>query len=54
MKTVFIINPKAGTRFEETLNQIKSSDVEYYITKAPKDAKEYVGIDRLLEEGHVN
>ncbi len=42
MKTVFIVNPKAGTRFDETINLIKKSGVEYYITKSPKDAKEYV------------
>ncbi len=52
MKTVFIINPRAGNRFDETLKQVKNLGVEFYITKSPNDAKDYVK-KYLLEKGET-
>ncbi len=48
MKTVFILNPKAGKRFNETLKEIKNLGVEFYITKAQNDANDYV--KKYIEE----
>lgn len=50
MKTIFIVNPKAGKgkKTEELINSIKNSaaqlksDIEIYITKSVGDAEDYV------------